>query len=158
MGVATKKRTKRAAKRKPGRPPDSERAEIEALKTRWLDLYPQVGWTRACENLKIAVSLPSYWRYHDEEFAKRYLEVQPAIAEMLERTLDDLATGARVQLNPGAVTAAIFRLKGLRPTVYRDNVRTEVSGPNGSPVQVETIGSAERADQLMAAWKAGNGR
>jgi hypothetical protein len=31
-------------------------------------------------------------------------------------------------------TLLIFLLKGARPQKYRDNVRQEVSGPNGAPL------------------------
>lgn len=34
-------------------------------------------------------------------------------------------------------TLLIFTLKGANPQKYRENVRTEISGPDGKPVQIE---------------------
>jgi hypothetical protein len=40
---------------------------------------------------------------------------------------------------PPDTTAAIFWLKNRRPDLWRDRNQTELTGPNGGPVQIEAI-------------------
>ena len=101
----------------------------------------------------MSLSTPSHWKRIDKDFAERFEAAQPAIADRLERVLDEIAEGKQEVFNSAPVTAAIFRLKGLRPLVYRENVRTEVSGPNGGPIEVK--GDATRALDLAASWIGG---
>jgi transposase-like protein len=61
------------------------------------------------------------WRDQDAEFAQAWCDAREDCAERLEETMYEKALG-------GETLAGFFMLKGMRPTVYRDNVRVEHSG------------------------------
>lgn len=47
---------------------------------------------------------------------------------------------------PPDTAAAIFWLKNRQPQLWRDKVETEISGPNGQPLQVQAIQQLPDAD------------
>lgn len=60
-----------------------------------------------------------------------------AMHEALEDAVEALELIARERASKSSDVLLIFLLKSLRPTVYRDNVRHEHSGPDGGKIQQE---------------------
>lgn len=76
-----------------------------------------------------------------------------AIVDMLESRLDDLAMGRcdAEDVDRTSVTAAIFRLKGLKPATYRERVAIGV-GATASSEEAEEKGDASAALLLLELW------
>jgi hypothetical protein len=89
--------------------------------------------TAAAKAVKIHRRTFYDWAAADPAFAKRaelaYQAGENHAADMLEARLDEAGTAYGKGFN---VTAAIFRLKALRPDKYRE--RLEHSGPGGKPL------------------------
>jgi len=66
----------------------------------------------------------------DTDFAEAYLRAQDVNTEMLESTLHEVARSGHV----GALLAV---LKQRRPTRWRETTRTELTGKDGSPIEIE---------------------
>jgi hypothetical protein len=142
------RKAKPKAKRRPGHPTAEESKAIEALKDRWIEVFAGSGWRRACDEVGVAISMPTYWRQHDDAFRAKYEAAREAVADMLEARLDDVAFGRAEGTGP-AVTAAIFRIKGMRPE-YRDGVRIGFrTGKGGQPEP----GDKERGLLLLELWR-----
>ena len=106
--------------------------------------------TRACEAVDVARLTAYRWRDADPEFAKAWDEAKAAGLDALE---DEALRRAfegydKPVVHQGVITdtvreysdtLAIFLLKGGKPSKYRDNVRQEITGPNGGPVQTQVI-------------------
>jgi len=72
------------------------------------------------------------WRKDDQAFAAEW---DDCIALGRENTADKLEEILDARAEAGlSDTAAIFRLKALRPRMYRENISQEHSGPNGGPI------------------------
>jgi hypothetical protein len=73
----------------------------------------------------------------------QYRETDPAFKDKWEHAKDDaieiLEAAARRRALQTSDTLMIFLLKAHRPEVYRDRYQHEYVGPNGGPVQVETV-------------------
>lgn len=90
------------------------------------------------------------WRKDDPAFAKAWDEAKAIGLEALE---DEALRRAfegydKPIVHMGIITdtvkeysdtLAIFLLKGGKPEKYRDNVRQEISGPNGGPVKQQIV-------------------
>ncbi len=61
------------------------------------------------------------WREQDADFAQAWADVREDCIERLEETMYEKALS-------GETLAGFFMLKGMRPTVYRDNVKIEHGG------------------------------
>lgn len=143
------------SKRRPGRPKSTpaESRKTEALKRRFLELLPEHGWRKACSACSISLSRPTEWRRADPKFAARMELAREAIVDMLESRLDDLAMGRcdPDEIERSSVTAAIFRLKGLKPATYRERVAIGVgaAAPND---EADEKGDASAALLLLELW------
>jgi hypothetical protein len=160
--VAARRRSKGlSANRRGGRPTKSAASKVARLKAEWLEAFRERGWNGACRLVGISTATPSNWRRSDARFAAACEAAKDGIADLIERRLDDIALGLADAdtVTKGAVTAAVFRLKALRPQVYRDRVSAELSGPGGGPIPHAGIGpgDAERARELIAQWATGGG-
>ena len=101
--------------------------------------------TRACEAVDIARMTAYRWRDEDPAFAADWDRAKAAGLDALE---DEALRRAfegydKPIVHQGVITdtvreysdtLAIFLLKGGKPEKYRDNVRQEISGPNGAPL------------------------
>ena len=129
-------------------------AQRKALKTQlkqdWLNAYVEVGWRKACAQVGCSMSLPTYWRLNDEEFAQDYAVCKAYQADKLVAVLDATACGENDLTSPQAQLLK-FRLQALRPDEYRDRVSVEQSGPGGGPIQIES-GEAGRGMELLDRW------
>jgi hypothetical protein len=86
------------------------------------------------------------WRSADEEFRRRWEEAVDQAVELMEaeadrRTLEGavkpvMYQGEKVgEVREYSYTLLIFRLKALRPSVYRENIRQEITGAGGGPIR-----------------------
>jgi hypothetical protein len=86
------------------------------------------------------------WRSADEEFRRRWEEAVDQAVELMEaeadrRTLEGVVKpvmyqGEKVgEVREYSYTLLIFRLKALRPSVYRENIRQEITGAGGGPIR-----------------------
>lgn len=148
-GMAAKKRpgavqaAKLAAKR--------QRQEKSArLKQQWLTAYVEIGWRAACSKVGCSLSLPTYWRTHDTQFADDYARCKAYQADRLEAVLDEAAAGEREITSPQMV-ALKFRLQALDPATYRERVSIEQSGPGGGPIKIDG-GDSGRGMDLLERW------
>jgi hypothetical protein len=109
------------------------------------------GWNRACEIVGISTHTPSSWRGSDPAFRAAHDALNPLIADGLERMIEEVLTGKR-QMDKVQMTLLIFRLKALRPALYRERWSVEHSGPDGQPIKVETNGDQQRGMDLLQQW------
>lgn len=138
-------------RRKAGRPPNAERATIEGQKERWLQEFRTKGWNGACASVGIAISTPSNWRLTDPAFRAKHEALTPLVAEDLERLVEEVIAGRRV-LDKVQMTLLIFRLKALKPSLYRERWSVEHSGPDGGSIKVEQTGEAQHGMALLKQW------
>lgn len=138
-------------KRSNGRPNAQERERIEANKARWLQEFRTKGWDGACAAVGVAVSTPSNWRLTDPAFRAAHEALTPLVAEDLERLVEDVIAGKR-QMDKVQMTLLIFRLKALKPSLYRERWSVEHSGPDGGSIKVEQTGEAQRGMSLLRQW------
>jgi transposase-like protein len=106
--------------------------------------------TRACEAIDVARMTAYRWREEDSEFSKAWDDAKAAGLDALE---DEALRRAyegydKPIVHQGVITdtvreysdtLAIFLLKGGKPQKYRDNVRQEISGPDGGPVKAQIV-------------------
>lgn len=138
-------------KRSNGRPNEQERERIQACKDRWLREFQTKGWRGACEAVGIDMSLPSKWRLTDPAFRAQHEALTPLVAEDLERLVEEVIAGRRV-LDKVQMTLLIFRLKALKPSLYRERWSVEHSGPDGGSIKVEQTGEAQHGMSLLKQW------
>lgn len=139
------------ARRKAGRPRKEQAHEIAACKERWLQEFRAHGWRGACEIVGISTHTPSSWRSSDPAFKAKHDALNPTIADGLERMIEEVLSGQR-QMDKVQMTLLIFRLKALRPALYRERWSVEHSGPDGQPIKVETNGDQQRGMDLLQQW------
>lgn len=126
------------------------RDRTEALKAQWIDAFREFGHRRACDICKIAVSLPTYWRKHDPDFASVHADAAAYTAERLETLVDAAIEGHR-EMTPVQAQLVKWRLGALRPATYRERVSVEQSGPGGGPIEINS-GNAGRGLELLDRW------
>lgn len=88
----------------------------------------------------------------DEGFSDDYARAREARGDHLIQEASEIASlatpenvqVARVQIDLKKWTAA-----RMAPKQYGDKVQTEISGPNGGPIQTEEVSGAVRLTQLM---------
>lgn len=141
---------------------DSPFPEIQHAKKRaFLTAYSHTASTvRAAEAAKCDRSSHHDWLKSDATYAAAFelakvLSVECLEAEAARRAREGFDEGVwhqGVQVGTQrrySDTLLIFLLKGAAPHKYRDNVRTELSGPEGKAIQVDsTLGAA---DAVLAA-------
>lgn len=117
---------------------------------KWLDVYAVAGWREACAETGCADGDILRWRRLHPEFREAMEARNDAVALALEEIADGIARG-EVQATTPQVQMLQFRLKGLRPEVYRERTSVDLSaraaGPSGD-------GDAARARMLLAEWTA----
>lgn len=129
-------------------PKGAGRPVNEAAKAKFLRIYPELGTIKlAAEKTPISVRAVYKWAKADETFAAAFEELKPIAGKVYVETLENEARRRAVEgvLEPvfykgGLVdhvrkysdTLLMFLLNGAAPEKYRQ--RTEVSGPNGAPI------------------------
>ena len=120
----------------------------EAQQAAWIEAVGPHGWRRACEIAGVGPEQVHRWLRMDPAFAERHAATMVETATRLETIVDAIATG-EIDATPAQVTLLQFRLKGLRPEVYRDRASVQVD-------QRTTLAAAEgdggRARLLLAEW------
>lgn len=106
------------------------------------------------------------WKNEHESFCQSLKAGKEVADERVERSLYQKAIGyeqdaVKIFMPSGAeapvyanyreklapdTTAAIFWLKNRRPDLWRDKQQTELTGPNGGPVQVDALVTVEPGD------------
>lgn len=106
--------------------------------------------TKACEIADICRDTFYRWLKEDPEFREAFEKSREEAAQLLE---DEAARrayeGVERPVDQGGKqvgvvreysdTLLIFLLKGARPQKYRDNIRQEITGANGTPLPPTTI-------------------
>jgi hypothetical protein len=116
----------------------------------FLDAVGPHGWRAACDAAGIGEAQVHRWLRLYPDFAERHRETMGATATRLECIVDAIATG-EIDATPAQVTLLQFRLKGLRPEVYRD--RSSVQVDQRTTLSAEA-GEGGRARLLLAEWTA----
>lgn len=116
--------------------------------------------SRACEAAGIGRATVYEWRDEDPTFAARWEKAKAVGADILEdeavrRAVEGVETpiyheGKCVDtVHKYSDTLMIFLLKGAKPEVYKDRVVSEVSGPNGAPIQIDDQTAATKLEAIM---------
>lgn len=136
--------TPKAPKRKPGRPPRADRAEIEAKVIAAI----RVGLTfdKACLACGVPESTVRTWR-EDAEFSRR---VKAAISERETIWLNAIRQSER------GWQRYAWLLERTCPQDYgrKDSVKAEVTGSGGGPIIIEVAENATEAEIAAAIRKA----
>lgn len=115
----------------------------------WLETVGARGWRAAGEAAGITDEQVFRWFRLYPDFKAAHEQTRDATAVRLEAIVDAIATG-EVDATPAQVTLLQFRLKGLRPEVYRERsaiaIGTTAGGATGDG------GEAGRARLLLAEW------
>jgi len=135
-----------------GRPALDEGPEIESRKLAFLAALPSLGVTAAAREAGVAEFTPCKWYANDAKFRAAWDALEPLTARRLEAIADAVVNGER-ELNSSAAQILMFRLKGLRPSVYRERSSVEHTGANGGPIAIEN-GEASRGAMMLAEWSA----
>lgn len=138
-------------RRKAGRPSNAERETIDAQKEQWLQEFQTKGWRGACNAVGISQGTPSNWRLSDPAFRAKHEALTPLVAEDLERLVEEVIAGQRT-MDKVQMTLLIFRLKALKPSLYRERWSVEHSGPDGGAIKVEQTGEAQHGMTLLKQW------
>lgn len=105
------------------------------------------GWVKAMEAAGCRHSDVQRWKRLDPDFALRLSEVDAETASELEGIADAIARGEQ-DATPTQMQALQFRLKALRPDIYRE--RSSVQVDQRTTVSIE--GDSSRARMLLAEW------
>lgn len=102
------------------------------------------------------------YRDEDDEFSKRWQEAEEEHIERLEMAADQRAVEGVTEpvfyqgqqcgtVKKYSDTLLMFRLKAKAPEKYRDRqeIKSELSGPNGGPIEVKK--ATELTDEQLAA-------
>lgn len=102
---------------------------------------------QACEESGVSRDCHYRWLATDPEYKERF-------AEAKRQAIDALEARVFQRANVESDRLAEFLLRGLRPEVYGDRFKGEISGPNGGPIEVGPVDltklSIERLEQLKA--------
>lgn len=113
----------------------------------WLDAVGTMGWRRACEAASVTEQQIVRWLRLYPEFRAAHETISREIADRLERVLDEIAAGER-EATPTQVTALQFRLRGLRPDLYRDRASVQID----ATTRAAGDGDGGRARSMLAEW------
>ena len=137
------------------------RAHGEALKVAFLESYANLGIIRsACEEAGIVRSTVDNWRKVDPDFAARMLQARQEATDRLEReALRRGVEGVEKPVYQGGVEVGAIReysdpllmlmLKANDPKRYRENIRAEVSGPDGGAIVHEVLPSMQDHERQL---------
>lgn len=129
--------------------PLSQREDRHRRMAMWLQSVGTRGWRGACAEAGVREEQIVRWRRLHPEFREACESVSREIADRLERTLDEIADGS-VEASPTQLAALQFRLRGLRPEVYRDRSSVTVD----ATTRIDGGGDGGRARLLLAEWTA----
>lgn len=128
-------------------------ARTEARKAAFLSALGPRGWRAALAEAEINDEQVYRWIRLDPAFKAALDDTRHATAVRLEQIADAIASG-EIDAAPAQVTLIQFRLRGLKPDVYRDRSSVQVE----SKVQISAGGDGSRARTLLAEWSVvGNG-
>jgi hypothetical protein len=130
--------------------PADKRAQRLQRQAVWLEVVGARGWVKACAAAGVDEPTAYRWLRLYPEFAEAYRMTREETALRLERVLDGIATGDE-EGTPTQMSALQFRLRGLRPEVYRERSSVSVD----STVRVAATGDGSRARVLLAEWTNG---
>jgi len=114
----------------------------------FLAAYAECGNIRvAAERANIDRKTHNYWLAHDPNYAAAFEESKEQAADLLEqeawrRAVEGVKEpvyqkGQLVgEVTKYSDTLLMFLLKGVRPEKFRENIRQEVTGPDGQPFEV----------------------
>jgi len=123
---------------------DRRKAKMEAF----LATIPN-GWVQAMAAAGCRHSDVMRWKRLDPEFAARLSDVDAETAMTLEGIVDGIAQGT-IDATPTQMQALQFRLKALRPDIYRE--RSSVQVDQRTTISID--GDSSRARMLLAEWNA----
>jgi hypothetical protein len=128
------------------------RARAEARWGAWLDGYRRGGWREgeACTGISHPEVMMWLARYPD--FRAAFDAAREDTAFRLERIADEIAEGATVG-TPAQVQMIQFRLRGLKPEVYKDRAAVTVD----QRLSLGGSGDGSRARLLLAEWQGSSG-
>lgn len=141
-------------------PLDITHDEIDATKRKKLFLHylaQTCNVTRSAELAEIERGLVYKWRENDATFASEW---EAAKERGFERCEDEMHRrayeGTVVATKSGIVreysdTLAIFLSKAHKPERYNERVRTEISGPNGAPLNGDEHKIAAKLNSILNA-------
>ena len=107
------------------------------------------GWVAAQKAAQCRHDDVMRWKRMDADFAARLADVDAETAMTLEGIVDGIAKGS-IDATPTQMQALQFRLKALRPDIYRE--RSSVQVDQRTTVSIE--GDSSRARMLLAEWNA----
>lgn len=129
--------------------PQTMAVERERRQAEWLHAYEVGGWRRAGEQTGVSDETVLRWLRVYPDFAAAHANASAAITLRLERIIDEIAMGD----DPGSAVqlqAIQFRLKALRPDVYRERSTVQVD----QRLSVASDGEGGRARLMLAEWSA----
>ena len=122
----------------------------EGKQARFLAAVGPLGWVRACEDAEATEESVVRWLRMFPEFRALYDATKAETADRLERVVDAIAVGER-DATPVQVTMLQFRLKALKPDVYRERASVQV---DQRTTLSSDLGEGGRARLLLAEWQA----
>lgn len=132
------------------RPSDVVRAEREHERAAWLAAYRRGGWREAETATGVEPATVHDWITASPSFRDAFHACREAVADRLERIADAIASGEEVG-TPAQVTLLQFRLRGLRPEMYRERASIQVD----QRTTLSADGDGSRARLLLAEWQGG---
>lgn len=131
-------------------------------KQAYLDALARTGVRKtACAEAGISYGTIYQHRKSDQAFAEAeaLAEDEAAdelVAEARRRALDGVEQehftkdGSAYSITKYSDVLLIFLLKGARPDVYADRSKAELSGPNGQPLQPDSVSPTATAARIVA--------
>lgn len=126
---------------------ESVREERRRKQGVWLRTVGVSGWRAACEAADVTDGTVARWRRTDAQFRRAADQANAETADRLERIADAIATG-EMDGTPTQLQALQFRLRGLRPDVYRERSSVTVD----ATTRMAADGDGGRARLLLAEW------
>jgi len=137
------------------------RARTEALQRAFLNAYAVHGVISiAARDAGVRRQTVLDWSKADPGFAERMAQAKEEATDMLEREAvrraaegweEPVFQGGRevgaVRKYSDAMLALV--LKANRPKLYRENIRAEVSGPDGGPILHELLGNMDDHERIL---------
>ena len=127
------------------------RQKREVKQGMWLEAYAANGWRAACDAADVGDEQVMRWMRRDTKFKQAHADAAASVALRLETLVDAIATG-ETDATPAQVTLLQFRLKALRPDVYRERASVSV---DQRTTLTAGIGEGGRARIMLAEWQGG---
>jgi hypothetical protein len=132
--------------------PQSRADDGERRRVAWIEAYEAGGWRAAAEATGETDTQVLRWRRMFPQFRAQWQAASDGTATRLEAIVDAIATG-EVDATPAQVSMLTFRLRGLRPDVYRERASVAVAVVAGN----SSTGEGSRARIMLAEWSASGG-